>query len=109
MTHEYDDPIKPEALLEAARAAAGRHRIEERPLDHIVLEIVHERFCSCVASPESGDNASILDALTAEVAERARDLLKDEKPLDRVDRASIDSFPASDPPSWIAGGPEDER
>lgn len=60
MTHEYDDPINPEAVAAAARRIAERHRVEDRPLDLLVEEVVLERFCGCVTSANDSRSASIL-------------------------------------------------
>ncbi len=105
MTHEYDDPISPQALTEAATRVVERQLAEGRPVAAIAAEVVAERFCGCVSAPDRPDNASILAALVRDVAERAEGMLAARHLLNRIDRTSRVSSPASDPSGGIDAPP----
>ncbi|AKM09396.1 MULTISPECIES: hypothetical protein [Croceicoccus] len=108
MTHEYDDPIDPEQLTQAVRHIAERYRAEDCELSDLIDEVVDERFCGCVASRQDSTDRPVRDGLVAEIARQVRQLLNDGL-FDEVDEASIESFPASDPPAWINRGSKGGR
>src|SRR3546814_20155019 len=99
MTDNQDQPIRAEDLASAARLTAARYDPGTGDLHAVAKQVVEERFGS--AGPKAAQDISPEEWIN-EVAQCAKAILDADTEPDKVEQASLDSFPARDAPARLS-------
>src|SRR3546814_14880477 len=91
MTDNQDQPIRAEDLASAARLTAARYDPGTGDLHAVAKQVVEERFGS--AGTKAAQDISPEEWIN-EVAQCAKAILDADTDPDKVEQASMDSFPA---------------
>ena len=108
MPNEYGDPVHPSAIeLAVALTIELGAQDEKLPGDELARRAVDTVFCTCVttvADAVANGEAPVHAGLITEIREQAQKHARHrslDAASDVIDRASEQSFPASDAPTWI--------
>src|SRR3546814_4659873 len=93
MTDNQDQPIRAEDLASAARLTAARYDPGTGDLHAVAKQVVEERFGS--AGTKAAQDISPEEWIN-EVAQCAKAILDADTDPDKVEQASMDSFPRSE-------------